>query len=183
MPRGIPDPTLTRCPECGARKAYEARHCIECERAYRRTRPMSNRSFMDRVDSSGGMFACWLWLGNRNEDGYGRLHRGAKVVYVHRLSLEAALGRALRPTYFACHHCDNPPCVNPTHLFEGTQADNIRDAAAKGRMGKAGLTPEQIATLRQDPRPTRAVALDFPTVSLRTVYRVRAGEGAYRIAA
>ena len=71
-------------------------------------------------------------------NGYGRRYIGKKAgisqyVIVSREALEEKLGRPLKPGMKACHHCDNPLCYEPEHLFEGTQVDNMRDAAAKGR--------------------------------------------------
>ena len=70
---------------------------------------------------------CWIWQRYKNHAGYGRFmsHRA------HRVSFTMFKGD---PTGFVvCHHCDNPPCVNPDHLFLGTVKDNVSDMMAKGR--------------------------------------------------
>mgnify|MGYP001614251477 CR=1 FL=1 len=81
---------------------------------------------------------CWLWLGALNRDGYGDIartgRRGGRTKS-HRYSWELHFGPI--PTgKEVCHHCDNPPCPNPRHLFLGTQKDNIRDMLTKGRGGQ-----------------------------------------------
>ena len=87
------------------------------------------------IDGSG----CWVWRGARNTSGYGHRTRNGRVVNVHREMLERKLGRPLDVNELACHSCDNPPCVNPNHLFAGSASDNTRDMDAKGRRVAVGL--------------------------------------------
>ena len=74
---------------------------------------------------------CWEWIGWRNHYGYGRIiGHGAHGYMAHRIAWTLANGK---PRDCVLHKCDNPPCVRPDHLFEGTRADNNADKMIKGR--------------------------------------------------
>jgi len=82
-----------------------------------------------RVDKNG----CWIWTANKSKRGYGLVTKDGTTKNVTRIILAAKLGRPLSPGLMALHSCDNPPCVNPEHLWEGSSLDNNRDMNAKGR--------------------------------------------------
>lgn len=148
--------------------------------------------FWAKVDKDGPTPAhrpelgpCWLWLGGKAHDGYGRFRRGRKtegMVQAHRWALEDSLGRPLAAGMRGCHHCDNPSCVRPSHLFEGTHMDNERDKDAKGRR-PAGAThgmrlhPEFV---RRGSANSRAKITEDQVRSVRL--RVAAGESQAAVA-
>ena len=75
---------------------------------------------------------CWLWLRHTNNDGYGRLTVNGRGISAHRLSYSLKKGD-IPLNLNVCHSCDNPRCINPDHLFTGTQSDNMKDCYEKGR--------------------------------------------------
>lgn len=88
--------------------------------------------FWARVDQSAGLDACWPFTGSKDDCGYGRLMYQRRVYKASRLALILAGGNE-QTNMHACHHCDNPPCCNPKHLYWGTRSENMKDAWRRGR--------------------------------------------------
>jgi HNH endonuclease len=82
---------------------------------------------------------CWEWSGARDRYGYGKLRRDTVYWKAHRLAWTLEHG-PIPDGMYVCHHCDNPPCVNPAHLFLGTSRDNQLDRVAKGRHNQTAKT-------------------------------------------
>lgn len=78
--------------------------------------------------------SCWEWIGGKNDEGYGKftLDQNGGTIPAHRYSYKLNVG-SLPNDMLVCHHCDNPSCVNPTHLFLGTAEDNAIDKETKNR--------------------------------------------------
>lgn len=100
-------------------------------RRARPTIPAPDR-FWAKVDCSGD---CWEWTAYRKPNGYGSFGIDRRTTeYAHRMAYQLSVG-PIPDGLYVCHRCDNPACVRPDHLFLGTQFDNMRDGAAKGRVG------------------------------------------------
>jgi hypothetical protein len=93
--------------------------------------------FWQNVDKRGPD-ECWEWTVSRCRAGYGQFQIDGKKQKATRVSMMLANGRY--PKEQACHTCDNPPCVNPKHLFDGTQKENLRDASEQGRLRRQNDT-------------------------------------------
>lgn len=76
--------------------------------------------------------SCWLWMKGKNRACYGQFSISGKKYRANRLAYMLTQGN-IPPGYQVCHMCDNPSCVNPSHLFLGTHQDNIDDKMKKGR--------------------------------------------------
>lgn len=93
------------------------------------------KEIFDKNSKKLGPDDCWEWMAYKNPSGYGQTKiggRNGKHILAHRLSWIVHYGE-IKDGMHVCHKCDNPSCVNPKHLFLGTNLDNIKDRMAKGR--------------------------------------------------
>lgn len=98
-------------------------------------KPLADR-FWQKVDRSGGVDACWLWTGSTDEHGYGLVRRDdQRLERAHRVVLRLA-GFGIPAGMRALHHCDNPPCCNPAHIYVGTPKANALDREVRGRSNR-----------------------------------------------
>ena len=116
--------------------------------------------FWSKVDRSAGPYGCWPWRASINTSGYGQIWCVDRHRLVHRMAWELTSGPipAGSGHHGTCvlHRCDNRRCVNPGHLFLGTNGDNVRDMHAKGRQarkngehnGMAKLTEGRVRSMR-----------------------------------
>lgn len=121
---------------------------------------------------------CWIWKGRTRADGYGRLGNNNRA---HRVAFELCHGPFPEHLH-VLHHCDNPPCVRPDHLFLGTDADNMRDKIAKGRQrwgsangesnGNATMTIEQVLAIRASIGLSKYALARKYGVTRRTIYDI-----------
>lgn len=97
---------------------------------------------------------CWEWIAGKDHDGYGRFNIKPNKYGAHRISWLLYYGE-IPENMFVLHHCDNPACVNPLHLFLGNQQDNEDDKVRKNRQshgeqhGRHKLTEKQVSEIRE----------------------------------
>ncbi len=148
----------------------------------RKTMPERLWGKVEKIPEAG----CWIFMGKVQKRidgsaGYGLVTKelSKSTMYAHRLAWELTHGSIPRGLQ-VCHRCDVRLCVNPDHLFLGTQAQNLRDAAIKGRLGPhlRKLTHDQVHDIRKrmwSGASTRDLAAEF-NVGEGTIRRVSSGE-------
>lgn len=115
---------------------------------------------------------CWNWAKYKMKYGYGVIKVDGKSQLAHRISYLSFKGPL--DQLFVCHKCDNPSCVNPEHLFLGTNQDNINDKVAKNRQSKVGqakgilhslakLTEADVLAIRQSTESQKKLAVQYNT--------------------
>lgn len=187
--------TVTRvCPKCGRTysvplfRVHEGvgKFCSQqCSREARSWRTTVHDRFWAKVDKSAGPDGCWLWCGGVKAGGYGRfhLHGGPSGnCAAHRFAYEDVCG-SIPVGLQACHKCDNRLCVNPAHIFLGTNDDNMADKIRKGRArspqgvanGRSRLTEADVVEIRRlyavGNTTMRRLALRFD-VTVGTIHEV-----------
>lgn len=119
--------------------------------------PPIEQKFWARVAFTANPDACWEWQSTLNPAGYGLINLGGekrKNFLAHRVAYTLTYGDILDNLH-VCHHCDNPKCCNPTHLFLGTDADNVADKLRKDRQPRGEaihvhkLTEAQVIYVRK----------------------------------
>jgi hypothetical protein len=145
--------------------------------------PEAPERFLDKVVHAKDS-ECWEWMAALNNMGYSVFVFERKVRLAHRLSYRWAKGDFPDHLYIR-HRCDNPKCCNPRHLEPGTQLDNMRDCAERGRGGdkktnacrgernyQTHLTEEDVRKIRLDARVLREIAADY-NIAIPTVSAIR----------
>lgn len=174
-------PRDNSCADCGAAILRASTWCLSCANVRRNrlmVRPTVEERFWLRVDRSAGVSGCWPWTGHRRHGGYGKFTTPTTTL-AHRASWEIANG-PIPDGLHVCHACDNPPCVNPAHLFLGTNADNVADRVAKGRPAfgerwhSSKLTDVQVREIRASTEPIRVLGPRYG-IAFSTIAAIRAG--------
>lgn len=132
--------------------------------------------FSNKINREVGSNGCHEWIGSKSKKGYGYFHHKGKTKKAYRISYELFYG-PIPSGLHVCHICDNPSCVNPEHLFLGTNTDNYQDKIKKNRQYRPPkkFTQQELLYIRSYPRywgSLSALAKEF-NCSTSTMYYAR----------
>lgn len=142
---------------------------------------LEKERFLNKIKS--GASGCWDWIAAKNKKGYGyiKLRKKRKNEMAHRMSWLLFKGDIPNGLY-VLHKCDNPSCVNPDHLFLGTQNDNMKDMAKKGRATgnkirngpypNSKLNWEKVTQIRKSEKKRSILAKKY-NVDFSTIYNIQ----------
>lgn len=119
---------------------------------------------------------CILWPGCKNSDGYGHLRYLGSHTTAHRVAWMIENDQEIPDGMSVCHSCDNPPCINPEHLFLGTHAENMWDMHRKQRNGNSKLDFEKACEIRATQGKTPEQIAEDYGVSRRTISAILQGK-------
>jgi hypothetical protein len=141
--------------------------------------------FWSKIDVRGPE-ECWPWKATVNRSGHGRFFLNGKLESAHRVAFFIHHGKL--PASCSCHHCDNPPCCNFKHLFDGTKSENAIDSVKKGRWhrfhkdinigtknGSNKLSEDQVLAIFNDPRSQKKIAASY-FVCAGSVQQIKEGK-------
>ena len=141
--------------------------------------------FWAKVDKSaaGPNGDCWEWQAYLNARGYGVINVFGKLDLAHRISWAFAFDRKVPDGMCVCHSCDNPKCVNPAHLWIGTNRDNVNDRQRKGRHtpcrgtqnGKSKLSEAEVLQIRASTGSHAELSRQFG-VTHQVIRAIRVGQ-------
>jgi len=123
--------------------------------------------------------SCWLWDGGKSHNGYGVFSIKYKGYRATHVAWFLTYGKF--PTQWLLHSCDNPSCVNPLHLHEGSAGDNNKEKVERGRCPQginvynARFTEQDIRDIRSDKRYLREIAVEYG-VHLNTIHAIKSGK-------
>ena len=164
-----------------ARPQYCSSECRIAERRLQSEHALAISFWGRTVRQSNG---CLHWGGRLDQNGYGRVDFEGKPRLAHRIAYKLAYGEDPGDMY-VCHSCDNPTCVEPQHLWLGSQSDNMSDASAKGRLnsfrgvgsqvGTAKITEQQAREIKFGVEPATELARRFQ-ITKEAIYAIRKGK-------
>lgn len=126
--------------------------------------PRKNKSvqqlFWEKVNCTNSPDECWEWQASTNKDGYGNFNFNGKPERAHRVAYYLTHG-TIKEGMRVLHSCDNPRCCNPSHLREGTQAENVADCVRRGRARGSSMPGELNPMAKLDWAKVRSIRSEY----------------------